>query len=220
MRKIIAQIINELSKDDFFADFTLRKWDSSFVLTSPDGWKSIYFDNWVNIMYNNFLIVCPTYKVRYHILSKWFEKFSFKSIKDQRRSYSYAFNGSMIANNAISHFIFDLDGIGFESEFNKMRQEIIECTTLFLNEYSTLPKLYEKIIEPILLGETELPDVGADWIFDDLTLCRIINPDNYDKLKVIIRAHIEWMYSRKEPNIISYYNRLDEIFSYLESLKF
>lgn len=218
-RLIFNRIVDDLSKTEFFNSFRFRKRDSTFISSNREGWTSVSLNHWIDKYSGNLLVIYPIYGVKFYVLSKWFENFSFKSIKDQRDNYNIGFVGTMI-NHSIDKFVFELNGYGFEDDLKLLRNEIIECANYVFNEYSTLPKLYEKIIEPILLGETELPDVGADWIFEDLTLCRIINPDNYDKLKVIIRAHIEWMYSRKEPNIISYYNRLDEIFSYLESINF
>jgi hypothetical protein len=74
-----------------------------------------------------------------------------------------------------------------------------------------------KEIQPILDGEAELPDVGANWVFIDLTLCKLVGPDNYRQLKKILLDRVEFMYNRGEPNIKEYYEQLDEILSYLEN---
>ena len=74
-----------------------------------------------------------------------------------------------------------------------------------------------KEIQPILDGEVELPDVGANWVFIDLTLCKLVRPDNYRQLKKILLDRVEFMYNRGEPNIKEYYEQLDEILSYLEN---
>lgn len=68
----------------------------------------------------------------------------------------------------------------------------------------------------MLNGETELPDVGADWIFIDMALCKLVAPANFHKLKQIILSHVEKMYAHQEPNILDYYNRFEDIFHYLE----
>ena len=75
---------------------------------------------------------------------------------------------------------------------------------------------FSKTILPILNGEVSLPDVGADWIFIDLALCKIVNPSNFHKLKQIILSHVRKMYMRKEPNILDYYDNLEDILQYLE----
>ena len=75
---------------------------------------------------------------------------------------------------------------------------------------------FSKTIVPILNGEVSLPDVGADWIFIDLALCKIVNPSNFHKLKQIILSHVRKMYMCKEPNILYYYDNLEDILQYLE----
>ena len=50
--------------------------------------------------------------------------------------------------------------------------KVQKCAEYVFSEYSSLDKLYNKTIVPILNGEVSLPDVGADWIFIDLALCK------------------------------------------------
>lgn len=64
----------------------------------------------------------------------------------------------------------------------------------------------------------ELPDGGFDWAMIDLTLCKIVNPKNYNKLKEIILDRIEFLYNREEPNVAYYHDKIDDILRYLESL--
>ena len=94
--------------------------------------------------------------------------------------------------------------------------KVQKCAEYVFSEYSSLDKLYNKTILPILNGEVSLPDVGADWIFIDLALCKIVNPSNFHKLKQIILSHVRKMYMRKEPNILDYYDNLEDILQYLE----
>ena len=138
---------------------------------------------------NRAIVIYPIYGVRFDVLSKWFENFSVKNIQDQRDRPSIAFTGNMLSMQ--DKFYFRLD-------------------------YSSLDKLYNKTILPILNGKANLPDVGADWIFIDLALCKLVNPTNFDKLKQIILSHVKIMYERKEPNILDYYDQLEHIFHYLE----
>ena len=81
---------------------------------------------------------------------------------------------------------------------------------------TTFNKLYNKIIVPVLNGDAQLPDVGSDWIFIYMALCKLVNPTNFHKLKLIIQSHVEKMYTRQEPNILDYYDNLEDIFHYLE----
>lgn len=94
--------------------------------------------------------------------------------------------------------------------------KVQKCAEYVFSEYSSLDKLYNKTIVPILNGEVSLPDVGADWIFIDLALCKIVNPSNFHKLKQIILSHVRKMYMCKEPNILDYYDNLEDILQYLE----
>ena len=94
--------------------------------------------------------------------------------------------------------------------------KVQKCAEYVFSEYSSLDKLYNKTILPILNGEVSLPDVGADWIFIDLALCKIVNPSNFHKLKQIILSHVRKMYMCKEPNILDYYDNLEDILQYLE----
>ena len=94
--------------------------------------------------------------------------------------------------------------------------KIQKCAEYVFSEYSSLDKLYNKTILPILNGEVSLPDVGADWIFIDLALCKIVNPSNFHKLKQIILSHVRKMYMCKEPNILYYYDNLEDILQHLE----
>ena len=89
--------------------------------------------------------------------------------------------------------------------------------TTVAKNYETLEDYYRLDIKPILNGEQELPDVGADWIFIDLTLAHHVCPDKYPEFKSKILDHIDWMYSREEPNVECYYDRLNEIISYMEN---
>ena len=94
--------------------------------------------------------------------------------------------------------------------------KVQKCAEYVFSEYSSLDKLYNKTIVPILNGEVSLPDVGADWIFIDLALCKIVNPSNFHKLKQISLSHVRKMYMCKEPNILDYYDNLEDILQYLE----
>lgn len=50
--------------------------------------------------------------------------------------------------------------------------------------------MYDRRIVPILEGKQQLPDIGADWAFEYLTLARIISPKDYEIVKDIIIRQI------------------------------
>ena len=80
--------------------------------------------------------------------------------------------------------------------------------------------MYEKEIVPILSESKTLPSTGVEWLFESLTLCMIVHPENYQKLKDILLKHVNEMMRYNEPNISLYYPRLSEILSYLENQNF
>ena len=84
-------------------------------------------------------------------------------------------------------------------------------------QYTTLNDYYYKIVVPEITGEKELPNVGADWLFRYLTSGFLVDRDNYPILKKKILERVEWMYGRNEPNVKLYYDRMDEIISYMEN---
>lgn len=98
-KKDVLGIIEDVASDTFFNGFKIRKSDNSLIFKTDVGYKRITFN-----YYNSYdldrgdlaLEIRPIYGVRFNILHKWFEKYSKKSIRDQRDSYSIGFVGSMI----------------------------------------------------------------------------------------------------------------------------
>ena len=97
-----------------------------------------------------------------------------------------------------------------------LRDSLAECTDMVFLAYTSLQDMYNHEIIPLLEGRKELPDVGADWVFRNLTLTRIVSPDDYERVKELILAQVRFMAGRNEPNIIEYMPRLDEIISAME----
>ena len=104
------------------------------------------------------LVIYPIYGVRFDILSKWFEKFSMKKLQDQRDRASIAFSGDMLSMQY--KFYFNLNGEKYATDFNELQAKVQKCAEYVFSEYSSLDKLYNKTILPILNGEVYLPDVG------------------------------------------------------------
>ena len=196
-----------------FLDISSEKETLPFFLKTKGGKQIIELDHWTDAAKSS-LVIYPIYGVRFDILSKWFEKFSVKKIQDQRDRASIAFSGNMLSLQ--DKFYFRLDKNGYSDDFNNFRVNLEKCAMYVFAEYSSLDKLYDRTILPILNGKANLPDVGADWIFIDLALCKLVNPTNFYKLKQIILSHVKKMYDRKEPNILDYYDQLEHIFHYLE----
>lgn len=213
MANVFDKIINDLVQLEFFSEYKFRKRDSSFFKKFNGGKQFIELDHWTDNETSS-LVIYPVYGVRFDILHKWFEQFSVKSLQDQRDRASINFSGSMLAQQ--NEFYFDLNGNRYTDDFKNFQATLIKCADYVFTEYASLNKLYNKTIVPVLNGDVQLPDVGADWIFIYMVLCKLVNPTNFHKLKLIIQPHVKKMYARQEPNILDYYNRLEDIFHYLE----
>ena len=87
---------------------------------------------------------------------------------------------------------------------------------MVFSAYTSLQNMYNLEIIPLLDGKKQLPDVGADWVFRNLTLTRIVSPHDYEKMKTLILSQVRFMAGRNEPNIIEYIPRLDEIIEAME----
>lgn len=212
-KELFEEIMSGLS-DKLIKDFGLKKTGSKYTFKEKEFKKEIEFrhhtDKW-----SGELIITPAYYVKYDALLNWFSKFSFKTKSDQRANYSYGFVGERIGCNINYFFRLEEDN---RSAINKFHEEVLSCTEYVFTNYGTLPSAYKNRIEPILNEKLELPDVGFEWAMIDLTLCKIVNPDNYSKLKEIIIDRINFLNSRNEPNVAYYYDKIDDIFRYLESL--
>lgn len=214
MNLTFDKIIKDLAQIDFFSEYKFRKRDSSFIFKTKEGKLFIELDHWTDATTSS-LIVYPIYGVRFDILSKWFEKFSLKSLQDQRDRASIAFSGDMLSMQDKFHF--RMDERYYKDQFNNFQSKLIKSAEYVFREYSSLDKLYNKTIIPILNEEATLPDIGADWIFIYLALCKLVEPNSFQKLKQIILTHTKKMYDHQEPNILDYYDQLENIINYLES---
>lgn len=213
MNNLFDEIIDDIRHLDFFSDYKFRKRDSSLYFKTKDRKQYIELDHWIDYPKAS-LIIYPIYGVRFDILSKWFEKFSVKQLQDQRDRPSIAFTGNMLSQQ--DKFVFKTNKEGYFENLENFKIILTRCSEYVFSTYSSLDNLYEQTIQPILDGDATLPDVGADWIFIDLALCKLVEPARFNDLKQIILSHVDKMYQRREPNILDYYDRLEEILHYLE----
>lgn len=93
---------------------------------------------------------------------------------------------------------------------------LADCSGIVFQSYTSLHDMFEHEIIPRLEGKRALPDVGADWAFEYLTLTRIESPEDYPAVKELVLAQVHKMAERHEPNIMDYFPRLDEIISVME----
>ena len=115
-----------------------------------------------------------------------------------------------------NNFFFLSSGANFESDYAEFKKEIVENSMYVFDNFSKLSDLYDYLVIPVIEGTKELPNVGADWVFQYLTLTKLVKPKHYKTLKSVIVSHINKMNNEGEPNITMYYSKLDKIFKYLE----
>ncbi|MBR6042287.1 MAG: hypothetical protein IKP37_06600 [Paludibacteraceae bacterium] len=212
--ELYNKIILDLSSNVYFSVFKFRKRDDCFISQKKGFKRDVMLRHWIE---PGELVVYPIYGIRYDALLNWFKKYSFKSLQDQKDNYSFGFAGTMLGCKE-NYYKFKLDGSNFKIVWEILLADIINCLNTTYSNYKTLELAYKNEIEPILSGEAELPTVGIDWAFIDLTLCKIVAPHNYMQFKKIMMQRIEYMHSKDEPNLAHYYDRLDEILEYMESL--
>lgn len=217
MNKTVELILNRLINEPAFKDFKMRKSDESLIQKMKDGYNKVEFnDHFQDIDLSNHqlaLQIRPIFERRFDILSKWFEKYSFKDIKTQR-------NNGQIFDVINDEFLFYNSGEKFDEQYAKLRDAVVAKTLDFFDRYSTLEQFYQREVFTILTGEKKMQTVGADWIFEYLKVTWIVDRVNYYNLKTLILKQIEFMMfgrKHKEPNIERYYDRLDEIFTDIEN---
>lgn len=209
-KELFLTIVERLKTEPFLKGFKFRKRDSTFFRADGDLRQSIELDHWAKF---GLLIIYPIYGVRFDILLKWFEQYSFKTLQDQRDTPSVGFTGNMLHKK--DKFAITEDD--FEQRYMTLRDSLAECSDMVFSAYTSLQNMYNLEIIPLLDGKKQLPDVGADWVFRNLTLTRIVSPHDYEKVKALILSQVRFMAGRNEPNIIEYIPRLDEIISTMES---
>lgn len=208
--EIFKLIVERLKAEPFLNSFKFRKRDSSFLKQDGDLRQSIELDHWSE---QEGLIIYPIYGVYFEILLKWFEQYSFKSLQTQRDIPSVDFTGDMLGKK--DKFVITENS--FERDYATFRDSLAECGNIVFSAYTSLKDMYNLEIIPLLEGKKQLPDIGADWVFRNLTLTRIVSPNDYERVKELILAQVRFMVGRNEPNIIEYMPRMDEIIANMES---
>lgn len=209
--KLFETIISDIKEDPFFSEYKFKKSENKLYRHDDDNTLFVELDHWQDYGECTIYIL---YGRRFEILTKWFEKFSFKTLRDQRNNPNVMYDNTDFGQE--EYIYFDYKFSDYKEKIRKMLPMIKRNLTSFAKKYSTLEDYYREDVLPVITGEKELPDVGADWIFIYLTLGFLVDRENYTTLKNKIIERVEWMHSRDEPNVEHYYNRMDEIISYME----
>lgn len=219
-KELYKVVEKEILVNYFFINYKYRKKDRNFIKKRKDGFCAVELqvqDYYDLIRDGRAMQICPIYFVRFDVLHKWFEKYSFKTIADQRNNSIIMFSGENYYKKREHYFM--LNEIEFEEDLHRFIEEISLNAKQFEKQFDSLQSVYDYLIPPILKAEKELPDGQADWIFEYLTLCRIVAPQNYETLKKMIYNRIEFILSRKikDINILYYYPNLDTILMDMEN---
>lgn len=209
--KLFETLVSDIMADPFFADYKFKKSESMLYRRDGDSTACVILEHC------RFYDECEIYVIygrRFEILTKWFEKFSHLTLRDQRNSPNVKnFNKHYGQENEI---YLNYDFSDYDKKVRKFIPMLKENLTSFLKKYSTLEDFYNADVLPVITNDKELPDDGAKWIFIYLTLGFLVDKDNYPTLKKKILERVEWMHGRNEPNVAHYYDRMDEIISYME----
>lgn len=223
MNRIIEKILINLITEPVFDKFKIRKSDESLIYKTKEGFEQVDF-HWHYQTYDLInkrvaMQVKPVMKIRFDILSKWFEEFCFYDLKTHR-SNGQAVEG--VDGFGDTQFLFYYEGDCFEEHYKKIRDYIVPTAKNFFEKHSSLEKFYQTDVVPMLRGEKKMPGMGtsSDWIFQYAKLTWIIDRPNYYNLKKMLLENIEqrrYSYIVPDPNIEPYYDKIDKIFAAIEN---
>lgn len=135
------EILQELiASSEYLSEFKLKV--QGLIRITSDGFESIkletYLRSWDIETDKPALRIYPIYGRRFDILHKWFEPFSFKTMKDQRNNYTIGFDGKML--NADDYFYFPQDGSRYDERFSLMKEEVEKNAKAVFTRYATVGK--------------------------------------------------------------------------------
>ncbi|MDE5882159.1 MAG: hypothetical protein K2H60_10550 [Muribaculaceae bacterium] len=213
---VYERIVELLKQEPLLQDFKYVKSEYAFV-KKVDGvkyWLHLYHFFTFNIS----MTIQPATYVRYDVLEKWWGKFDFISARDHRAIYTAGVSTDMIG--FYPFFDFDYDGSNFDEMYPLLREATIQCAEYTFSTFKTLEDFYKEKVLPVLKGKEIPPQLGCKWVFEYLTVCRIVHPEFYEKLKEVVMYYVEDRTIAQEPNIMKFAGKWDEILAYLESLDF
>ena len=217
----VLKIIEAIASDPYFKEYKIKKSDASIILKSDTGYRRILFQ-----YYNTYdlrrkqlaLEIKPNYDIRFNVLHKWFEKYSKRTLADQRNDYSVGFIGSMIG--ATDDFYFLESRKEYYVDLQSLYDEVVRNANNIFSKFATLESYYNYCINDVLNGKRELPDEGFEWVTEYLIAAKLVSPSNYELVKSLVLKRAEWMMGRNNPNMKLYYNELPTILADLDSTDF
>jgi hypothetical protein len=218
--EITSKIVNNLMHIPLLLDYKWIKSRKCFELKTEFGFKRLDIENWSGFDLDRDIgcvTIRPSMYLRHNILHEWFAEFSFKTKSDQRNSWSVGRSLQMLGLQNEIHFLPDLKD--YDKDFNKLCLGIEKLNNA-IEPYADLKHLFDSDIKKMIDNKNyEFPRTGVEWIFESMILANNYATEDYGILKVRLVNHIEKMYSDNEPNLIEYYDILDQIFEKLEKIK-
>ncbi len=217
----VLKIIEAIASDPFFKEYVIKKKDASIILKSDIGYKRVVFQyyNTYDLKRDNLAIeIKPNYDIRFNILHKWFEKYSKRTLADQRDDYSVGFIGDMIG--ATNEFFFLESRQDYYTDLQALYDEVVKNAKNVFSKFTTLENYYDYCVNDVLTEKWELIHVGFEWVTEYLIATKLVAPSNYETVKNLILKRVEWMLGRDNPNIKLYYDDLPMILEDLESTDF
>ena len=220
-KKDVLSILESIISDPFFNDFVIRKSDNSIICKTEYGYKKIWF--WY---YNSYdlkrdalaLEIRPNYEIRFNVLHKWIEKYSKRTLADQRDDHSVGFTGHMIG--ATDEFYFLENRKNYNKDLQILHSEVVTNAKYVFSRFTTLDDYYDYYINDVLNGKRELPDQGFEWIPQHLIAAKLVEPSKYELVKEVVLQRVELMNERNNPDLERYYNELPLILKDLEETDF
>lgn len=213
-RELFKTIVSDILSDDFFSDYKFTRLKNMLLLRNDDGFVCAELDHWRDYE-DESCVIRPIYGRHFDILAKWFEKYDVIPLNFQRSSLQIMrYNKGSEEDQEIT---FKYNFSDYEEKFPQLCSTLKENLSDMCDEYATLNDFYNKIVVPQIKGEEELPEAGADWIFIYLTLGFLVDKDNYPTLKKKVLERAEWLLHHHELSVAEYYDRMDEIISYMEN---
>lgn len=161
--------------------------------------------------------------VRYDIVQKWREPYTFSELKYQRTSFTISKSLYHLDKEAIYCDTIHKDENLYKIESKVFTDKLISVAKQFLRRYSSLKKIYREIVLPILLKDPNEHHYScSDALYDRLTVCRIVAPELYPLLKEILydefkeRYYIEAGHRSLNPGP----DQADKVLSALECVDF
>ena len=214
---LVEECLTDVTDLKYLSTFKFNKSIKTYKRKTDFGFYKIEIEIFKTVdSERNELAIClkPIFCIRFDELSKWFEKYSFKTISDQRNNGQVYFEGL-----TKKEYLLVESGKNFKSDYKLFKDSLEKDAELIFSKYKTLNDYYNLEVSPILENKKEMNDNGADWIFEMLHATKIIEPNRYSELKEKIKKRIEFMAKINEPNISQYMAKLDEIYNDIEKSK-